>query len=111
MPIEHFGGGTTISGDSISYLQLVAQRGAVGLELKGMRVSRGPVLWKRLRDYYQIPKRSAKTGKPVAGKANAQDVYNWLDARVQELRPQQMHVTKDPVTGREIREVNGREIS
>ncbi len=94
MPIEHSDGGTIITGDSINFFQLAAQRGAVSLELQGLRRSRGGLLWKQLRDHYNIPKLSAKTGKPVKGKAQAIDVYNWLDAKVNELRPQQQHIDR-----------------
>jgi hypothetical protein len=102
MPIHHSDGGTTLTGDSITFYQIAAQRGAVSLELKGIRMSRGPVLWKRLRDHYQIP----GIGKR---KATAVDVLNWLDAKVEELRPQQEHITKTP-DGRTIREVGGQEV-
>lgn len=111
MPIEHTAGGTVVTGDSINFLQLAAQRGAVGLECKGIKMRRGPVLWKALRDHYQIPKLSPKTGKPVKGKADKHDVYRWLCAKVEELRPQQAHVSKDPATGRNIVEVGGEEVN
>jgi uncharacterized protein (DUF2342 family) len=82
MPIEHFGrGGIVITGDSIQYAQLCAQKGAVGLELKGIKLHRGPVLWKRLRDHYGI-----QGGK--------RDVYNWLCTKVEELRPVQEHIQR-----------------
>lgn len=85
MPIRHNeGGSTTITGDSINFLQLVAQKGAVGLELKGLK-GRGPVLWRRLREHYQIP----GTGKR---KASHQQVYDWLCSKVDELRLQQKHI-------------------
>lgn len=98
MPIEHHKGSTTVTGDSMQYLQLVSQRGAVGLEMKGLRVSRGPVLWKRLAAHYNIPA-SRKGRKPTAA-----DVYHWLDAKVQELRPQQEHIVdgKRFVDGQEV---------
>lgn len=83
MPIEHHeGGSTSITGESITFLQLVAQKGAVGLELKGIRMSRGPVLWKQLKTYYGI-----QGGK--------KEVYAWLCAKVEELRPLQEHVMPD----------------
>lgn len=108
MPITHSNGGTTLTGDSIHFFQLAAQRGAVGLELKGIRMSRGPVLWKRLRDHYGIPKVSKTTGKPVKGTANAQDVYDWLCAKVDELRPVQEHV--EVIDGQEVRTVGGKRV-
>lgn len=102
MPIEHSEhGGQTVTGDSIDYLMLCAQKGAVGLELKGIKVSRGPVLWKRCREYYKIP---------GTGKRNAthQQVYDWLCAKVKELQRQQEHIHKEG--GREIRTVGGQEV-
>lgn len=102
MPIEHSKhGGTTITGDSIDFFALAAQRGAVGLELKGIRMTRGPVLWKRLREHYNIP----GTGKR---KATHQQVYDWLDAKVKELAPQQEHIVEEG--GRRKREVGGVEL-
>ena len=81
MPIQHMPGGTTmITGDSITFAQLVAQRGAVYLELQGLRVRRGRKLWPALADRYQIRPRTAKA------------VFEWLEAKVAELRPQQEHV-------------------
>lgn len=47
MPIHHSKGGTTLTGDSISYFRLCAMRSAVGLECKGIKMTRGPVLWKQ----------------------------------------------------------------
>ena len=102
MPIHHSNGGTTLTGDSITFFQIASQRGAVSLELKGIRVTRGPVLWKQLREHYQIP----GVGKK---KATAVDVLNWLDAKVEELRVQQEHITKTP-DGRIIRDVGGTEV-
>jgi hypothetical protein len=79
MPITHHRSCTVITGDSIEYAKLCAQKGAVGLELKGIKLHRGPVLWKRLRDHYSI-----QGGK--------QAVYDWLCAKVEALRPQQEHI-------------------
>lgn len=102
MPIEHgTHGGTVITGDSLNYFALCAQRGAVGLELKGIRMSRGPVLWKRLRDHYGIKGKGSRM-------ANKQQVYDWLCAKVEELRPLQEHRTVQ--NGRIIREVGGEEV-
>lgn len=94
MPIEHWGhGGLTITGESIHYAQLIAQRATLKFELTtGLRMHRGPVLWRRLRDHYGIPKLSKRTGKPIKGKANKMDVYLWLCAKVEELGPKQLHV-------------------
>lgn len=111
MPIEHSSGGTIITGDAIDYFALCVHKGAVGLEINGIKVSRGPVRWKQYRDHYQIPKLSAKTGKPIKGQANKHDVYRWLCAKVAELRPQQTHISTDPATGREVVEVEGREVN
>lgn len=105
MPITHNpGGSTTLTGDSIDYFQLCTIKGAVGLELKGMKMSRGPVVWKRAREMYNIPKPKGR------GKANKQEVYDWLCAKVKELQAVQEHVSTDPVTGREVREVGGQEV-
>ena len=104
MPIEHWGeGGTTLTGDSIDFFRLCAQRGAVGLELKGIKMNRGPVLWRQLRDHYQIPGTGTR-------KASHQQVYDWLCAKVEELRLQQAHISIDPVTGRKVVEVEGKEV-
>lgn len=116
MPIEHGKGGTMLTGDSISFFQLAAQRGAVKLELVGIKVRRGPVLWRQLRDHYQIP----GTGKR---KATHQQVYDWLDAKVTEMRAQQTHISTEHHTDdnsethkcdarcRTIVEVEGREVN
>lgn len=95
MPIEHGRGGTTLTGDSIEFFRLCQLRGAVGLELKGIKMTRGPVVWKRAAKEFGI-------------KGNKQAVYNWLDAKVQELRAQQEHVTVED--GRVKREVGGQEV-
>jgi hypothetical protein len=79
MPIEHHRGGTTLTGDSISFYRLCVMRGAVGLELKGIKMTRGPVVWKQAAREFGI-------------KGNKQAVYDWLDAKVQELRAQQEHI-------------------
>ena len=80
MPITHTTGGTIYTGDSIPYFQAVVQRSAVGLELKGLPVRRGRKVWTRLADHYGIRPRTA------------QAVYDWLDAKVKELAPQQEHI-------------------
>ena len=97
MPIEHLkSGGTTLTGDSIDFFRLAAMRGAVGLELKGIQMRRGPKVWKQAAREYGI-------------KGNAAAVYAWLDAKVNELRAQQEHIsTADD--GRIVREVGGIEV-
>lgn len=86
MPIQHSNSGTTFTGDSINFFQLVTQKSAVGLEMKGIKMRRGRVLWRQYREFYSIP----GTGKR---KASQQQVYDWLCAKVEELRPQQKHIT------------------
>lgn len=97
MPIEHHNGGTTLTGDSIEFFRLLQFRGAVGLELKGIRMTRGPVIWKRAAREFGI-------------KGNKQAVYAWLDAKVKELAAQQEHVTVSVTGGRVVREVGGQEV-
>ncbi len=101
MPIEHNNGCTVVTGDAINFLQIVAQRGVVRMELAGLK-GRGPVLWRRLRDHYKI---SGIKGR----KASHQQVLDWLNAKIEELRPQQVHVTKEG--GRTVVEVEGREVN
>lgn len=96
MPIEHQKGSTTITGDSIEFFRLCQLRGAVGLEMKGLKMTRGPVIWKRVAREFGI-------------KGNRAAVYAWLDAKVQELKAQQEHRTTI-VTGRVVREVAGQEV-
>lgn len=79
MPIEHTAGGTVLTGDSITFYRLAALKGAVGLELEGIRMRRGPVVWKQAAREYGI-------------KGNKAAVYAWLCAKVEELRAQQEHV-------------------
>lgn len=103
MPIEHSAGGTVITGDSINFLALVAQRGAAELEQKGIKMHRrGPALWKVYREHYKIP----GTGKR---QATQQQVIDWLNKKVEELKAQQEHVVTE--NGRTIREVEGRELN
>ena len=101
MPIEHGRGGTTVTGDSIDFLQLVAQRGAVKLEKAGIGVRRGRKLWPALAQHYNIPGQGRK-------KPTIDDVLAWLTAKVEELRPQQEH--RHVENGREVRTVNGQEV-
>jgi hypothetical protein len=95
MPIKHFGGGVMITGDSIRYARLLALRGAVGLELKGIRMRRGPVVWKQVKEEFQI-------------QGNKQAVYDWLCAKIDELKAQQEHIVTED--GRQKREVGGQEV-
>jgi hypothetical protein len=96
MPIKHIGGGgTMITGDSIGFFRLVSLRGAVGLELKGLKMSRGPVVWKRVAKEFGI-------------KGNKQAVYDWLCARVNEMKAVQEHQVEE--SGRLKREVGGQEV-
>lgn len=96
MPIAHMKhGGTVITGDSLDYFRLCTLRGAVGLELKGIKVRRGPVIWKAVAREFGI------------AHPTKQKVYDWLDAKVAELRPQQEHVVEEG--GRDIRTVGGME--
>ncbi len=77
MPIIHGSGGTIFTGESISYFRLCALKSAVGLELKGIKVKRWSV--------------TAQVKKEFGIKGNRQKVYDWLCAKVEELRPQQEH--------------------
>lgn len=92
MPIEHKKGSTMITGDSIDFFRLLAQRGAVKLECKGIKMTRGPVVWKRVKAEYGI-------------KGNREAVLAWLEAKVKEMREQQEHIDEE---GR--RSVGGMEV-
>lgn len=96
MPIDHNPGGTSITGDSQEFFRLASLRGAVSLEVAGMKVSRGPVIWKQVKAEYKTP------GGKLA-------VYEWLKAEVARLRPLQEHITHCS-DGRVIREVGGEEV-
>jgi hypothetical protein len=96
MPIEHGKGGTTITGESLDFYRLAAMRSAVGLEMKGIKVRRGPVVWKQAAREYGI-------------RGNRAAVYAWLCAKVEELRPQQEHIHQD-ASGRTVRTVAGQEV-
>lgn len=78
MPIHHAKGGTTLTGDSIAFFRLAAMRSAVYLETKGIRMTRGPVMWKRAAKDYGI-------------KGNRQAVLVWLNAEVERQRALQVH--------------------
>jgi hypothetical protein len=96
MPIKHLThGGTSITGDSIDFFRLCTLRGAVGLELKGMKMTRGPVVWKRVKAEFGL-------------KGNKQAVYDWLCAEVERQKAMQEHQTE--AGGRLIREVGGQEV-
>lgn len=82
MPIHHHSGSTTLTGDSVDFFRLAAFRMAVGLEIKGIKMRRGPVVWKQAAREYGI-------------KGDRQAVYEWLCAKVAELRAQQEHVDVD----------------
>jgi len=97
MPIEHSPGGTVFTGDSISFFRLCSLKGMVGLECKGIKMHRGPVVWKQIAREFGI-------------KGNRDAVLAWLEAKVAELRPQQEHITTDSL-GRKVHEVEGREKS
>ena len=97
MPIEHMKSGSTIvTGDAIGFIRLCALKSAVKLELAGIKVRRGPVIWKMVKKEFRIS----------GGK---QGVYDWLCAKVEEERPKQEHRVTDE-NGREIREVGGQEV-
>jgi hypothetical protein len=79
MPIHHHeGGATTLTGDSIQFFRLCALKGAVHLELKGIKIRRGPVIWRAVKQEFNL-----------AG--NREAVYQWLCAEVDRLRPLQQH--------------------
>lgn len=82
MPIHHHKGGTTLTGDAVSFYRLAAMRSAVGLEMKGIKIRRGPVVWKQAAREYGI-------------KGNRQAVYTWLCQEVERLRPLQEHIDDD----------------
>jgi hypothetical protein len=95
MPIEHTKGGTVITGDSIDFFRLAALKGAVSLEMHGVKMRRGPVLWKQVAREFGV-------------KGNKAAVYRWLCNRVEELRAQQEHRVEED--GRLKREVGGKEV-
>lgn len=83
MPIEHSkSGATIITGDSQEYYRLCVLKGAVGLECKGIKMRRGPVVWKQVAAEFGI-------------KGNKQKVHQWLCDEVERLRPLQEHVDPD----------------
>jgi uncharacterized protein (DUF2342 family) len=79
MPITHTDGATILTGEAIDFYRIATLRGAVGLELKGIKMTRGPVVWKRVAREFGI-------------KGNKQAVYDWLCAKVEELKAQQVHI-------------------
>ena len=80
MPITHSQGATTFTGESVAYFRVCALKTLVGLEMKGIRVRRGPVVWKKVQREFDIHP------------ATRQGVYNWLCAKVEELAAQQEHI-------------------
>ena len=80
MPIEHTRGGTIITGESIEYYRICVLKTAVELELKGIRVKSWSV--------------TAQAKREFGIKGNRQKIYDWLCAKVEELRPQQEHIDK-----------------
>ncbi len=96
MPIEHKSGATVLTGDSIDFYVLASLKGAVGLELKGMRMSRGRSACAVAKERYGL-------------KGNKQKVYDQLCTMVEEQRKVQEHRTVE--NGREIREVEGKEVN
>jgi hypothetical protein len=82
MPIELFGnGGASITGDSINFYRLCTLRSAVGLEMHGIKVRRGPVVWKMVKKEFGL-------------KGNKAAVYAWLCAKVAEESPKQERIQK-----------------
>jgi hypothetical protein len=79
MPITHTAGATTFTGASIDYYRLCVLKSAVALELKGLRVRRGPLVWPAVKRQFNL-----KGGKEA--------VYAWLVAAVISLRDQQEHI-------------------
>jgi hypothetical protein len=83
MPIHHHkSGGTTLTGDAIDFFALAQLRSGLGLELKGLRVSRG-------RTCYALAKRR------YGLKGSRENVYAQLCRMVDEARAQQEHVDAD----------------
>lgn len=96
MPIEHGKGATILTGDSIQFFRLASLKGAVGLEIRGIRTSRGRSACAIAKEEFGI-------------KGSRQKVYDWLCAKVEELRPQQEHRTVEG--DRVVREVEGQEVN
>lgn len=94
MPIEHNKDSTTITGDSLTFWRWCQMKAVVGLECKGIRVTRGRVVW--------------KVAKKALGmkKGDKHAVLAALEAKVEELREQQMHIDEQ---GRAS--VNGMEVN
>jgi len=78
MPIHHGKGGTSFTGDSVQYFRICTLKSAVGLELHGIKVRRGPVVWRAVKREFSIS----------GGK---QEVYAFLCAEVERLQPLQEH--------------------
>jgi hypothetical protein len=95
MPISHHKGGTTVTGDSIAYFRLATLMTGVRAELRGMKLTRG-------RSCYAVAKQE------FGLKGNKQKVYEFLVAKVEELRAQQEHIVEEG--GRTVRQVGGQEV-
>lgn len=86
MPIiHHKGGGTTITDEAMVYYRMCVLRSAVGLEMSGLKVRRGPVVWKQVAKEFNI-------------KGNKAAVYQWLCETVDDLRPLQEHIGPEGVS-------------
>ncbi len=95
MPIEHKTGATVLTGDSIDFFQLAALKGAVSLEVRGMK-RRGTPAWRIAKEKYNL-------------KGNKLAVFEQLCDMVDDLREKQEHVTVE--NGRTVREVGGQEVN
>lgn len=83
MSITHLAGGSTvITGDSIDYFRLCTLKSAIGLEMLGLKVRRGPVIWKRVAAEFSIS-------------GNKQAVYTRVCQMVQALQPLQEHIVEE----------------
>jgi len=80
--IEHSPGATTFTGPSIDYFRLCTLKAAVGLECKGIKIRRGPVVWRQVKKEFQL-------------KGTKHAVYFWLCKEVDRLAPLQEHVQVD----------------
>ena len=80
--ITHSKGATTFTGNSVEYFRFCTLKSAVGLELKGLKVRRGPVIWKQVKAEFHLV-------------GNKEAVYKWLCNKVDELAPQQEHETRE----------------
>lgn len=81
MPIEHFEGGVAFTGSAVDYYRMTVLKHAVSLEIKGIKLRRGPVIWKLIAREFKI-------------KGNRQAVYDWLCKKVEEMKAEQEHIEK-----------------